>query len=183
MTQALSINRLVSVAVNLSPKAAQMQNISTLLILGSSNIIDTTERFRSYTGIDGVAADFGTSAPEYLAALLWFEQTPQPTTLQIGRWAQSAVAAVLRAATLSAAQQAIAVWNAVTSGAFEIVVNGIPTSVTGLNFGSATNLNGVASTIQTALSALSTGATVVWNSVYNRFEIQSRSNSPERHRV
>lgn len=173
MTQALSINRLVSVAVNLSPQAAQMQNISTLLILGSSNIIDVTERFRSYTGIDGVAADFGVLAPEYLAALLWFEQAPQPTSLQIGRWAQSAVAAILRGATLSAAQQAISVWTAVASGAFEIVVDGIPTSVTGLNFASATNLNGVASTIQTALSALRAGSTVVWNSVYNRFEIQS----------
>lgn len=173
MPNALSINRLVNVSVNLSPKSAQMQNISTLLILGSSSVIDTTERYRSYTGIDAVAADFGTLAAEYLAAVLWFEQSPQPTSLQIGKWAANATAGLLRAATLSAAQQAIASWNAVTSGSFFVVMDGIPKSVTGLSFAAATNLNGVASTTQTALALLSTGSTVVWNSVYSRFEIQS----------
>ncbi|MDE1868107.1 MAG: DUF3383 family protein, partial [Thaumarchaeota archaeon] len=68
----LSINPLVNVQVNLSPNAAQIQNISTLLILGTSNIIDTAERYRSYGSISAVAADFGTTAEEYLAAVLWF---------------------------------------------------------------------------------------------------------------
>lgn len=173
MAQALPINRLVNVSVNLSPSAAQMQNTSTLLILGSSNVIDVTERFRSYTSLAAVSADFGTSAPEYLAANLWFQQAPQPTTLQIGRWALTAVAAALRGATLSLAAQAVSLWTAVASGAFEVVVNGIPSSVTGLNFSAVTNLNGVASIIQTGLAAVSTGATVVWNSIYGRFEVQS----------
>ena len=173
MTQALPINRLVSVSVNLSPSAAQMQNTSTLLILGSSSTIDTTERFRLYSSLAAVAADFGTLAAEYLAANLWFQQAPQPTTLQIGKWAKTATAAAMRGATLSVAAQAIANWTAVASGAFHVVLDGIPRSVTGLNFSGVTNLNGVASIVQTGLAALSAGATVVWNAIYARFEVQS----------
>jgi hypothetical protein len=171
--KALSINRLVNVSVNLAPKSAQMQNISTLLILGSSSVIDSVERYREYTSIEDVTADFSTTSPEYLAAVLWFEQAPQPVSLQIGLWAKNAIAGALRGATLSAAQQSIAAWNAVTSGSFAVVENGTPLSVTGLNFSTATNLNGVASTIQTALAILSAGSTVVWNANYQRFEFTS----------
>jgi hypothetical protein len=174
MTQALPIQRLIKTTVNLTPAAAQMQNISTLLILGSSDVIDTTERFRNYISIDGVAADFGTTAPEYLSAVLWFEQTPQPSTLQIGRWANAATAGKLIGATLSAAQQAIAVWTAVTAGAFKIAIDGgAAANVTGMNFSAQTNLNGVASVIQTALVAAHAGMTVIWNDPYDRFEIKS----------
>ncbi len=174
MTQALPITRLVNVQVNLAPAGAQMQNISTLLVLGSSDVIDTVERFRTYLSIADVAADFGTSAPEYLAALLWFEQTPQPVSIQIGRWAKTATAGKLNGATLSAAQQALALWTAVTAGSFKIGVDGaVAADITGLNFSAQTNLNGVASTIQTALDVAHVGMTCVWNATYNRFEIKS----------
>ena len=172
MTVALPISRLVNVTVNLTPSGASMQNTNTLLILGSSQVIDTLERFRTYYSIAAVVADFGTTAPEYLAATLYFEQTPQPASLQIGRWAQTATAGVLRCATLSAAQQAIAVWNAITTGSFHISVDGTGHDITGLSFAAQTNLNGVASVIQTALASYGS-PTVVWNSNFNRFEFTS----------
>ncbi|MDE1867676.1 MAG: DUF3383 family protein, partial [Thaumarchaeota archaeon] len=158
-----------------------IQNISTLLILGTSNIIDTAERYRSYGSISAVAADFGTTAEEYLAAVLWFEQLPQPTQLLIGRWAKTAAAAVLKGGTLSSNQQLIATWNAVTAGSAFFNIDGVPLSLTGLNFSTQTNLNGIASTIQAALIAKATAfglasaasITAVWNSVFSRFEVQS----------
>ena len=173
MPSALPISRLVNVSVNLSPIAAQMQNLSTLLIMGSSEVIDVVERLRNYSTVAEVAADFGTSSPEYLAAVLWFEQTPQPTTLSIGRWAKIATAGLLNGGLLSSAQQAIAAWNAVTSGAFFVAMDGVPISVNGMNFAAATNLNGVASIIQTALALEAAGSTVVWDSNYSRFTIKS----------
>jgi len=173
MTNALPISRLVNVTVNLAPNAAQMQNISTLLILGSSNIIDVAERIRDYLSIDAVAADFGTSAAEYLAALLWFEQAPQPSTLKIGRWAKTATAGILRGGTLSAAQQALAVWTAFTTPGFLARIDGIPFAIAPASFATVTNLNGVASAIQTSLQAASAGTTCVWNSNFNRFEFTS----------
>ena len=62
---------------------------------------------RSYSGITDVGADFGMEAPEYKAANLYFQQTPQPRTLYIGRWIKEDQAALLRCAILTPAQQAI----------------------------------------------------------------------------
>lgn len=174
--QNLPISRLINVDVVLTPLAAQAQDLSTLLIGGSSNVIDPSQRIRTYTTLDEVADDFGTTAPEYLAAALWFEQNPQPNELMIGRWVETDAPARLTGGVLSTAQQAIAVWNAITSGSFGLVINGRPVSVTGLNFSSATNLNGVASIIQTALAAISTGATVTWDANNQFFVINSGVN-------
>lgn len=170
MSQALPVSRVVRVSVDLTPAGAQAQNLSTLLILGSSAVIDMVERFRDYSTIDAVAADFGANAAEYKAALLWFQQSPQPTKLRIGRWAATAAAGVLRGAPLSSAQQAISNFQAVASGGFTYTKNGAgPTNVTGINLTGVTDLNGVAAAITTALS----GATMVWNAVYQRFELTS----------
>lgn len=168
--QSLPVSRLINVSVQLTPAGAQAQNLSTLLILGSSAVIDVVERYRDYGTIDAVAADFGTLAVEYLAALLWFQQTPQPTTLKIGRWATTATSGILRGSPLSAAGQALANFTAVTSGGFTYTKNGgSATNVTAINLSSATNLNGVASLITAALS----GATMVWNAAQSRFELSS----------
>ncbi len=170
MPSSLPVSRLVNVSVNLSPSAAQSQNLSSLLIMGASTVIDTVERVRSYDTLSAVAADFGTTAKEYLAALLWFQQTPQPTQLYIGRWARYSTSGKVVCAPLSTAQQAIAAWNAVTSGGFTMSKNGAAaTNITGLNFSAAANLSAVAAIIQ----ASTTNITCVWNASLQRFEIAS----------
>ena len=169
-TSQLAINRIVNVTVSLTPAGAQAQSLSNLLVLGTSAILDTVERFRVYQTLAQVAADFGTSAQEYLAAQAWFGQTPQPTTLYIGRWCQAAASGGLRCATISAAQQVLTLWTAITSGGFQYTPNGgTNVSITGLNFSGALSLSGVAAIIQAAL----TGVNVVWNSVFSRFEFTS----------
>lgn len=173
LPQTLPISRLINVSVSLAAQAAQGQNLNALLILGTSTVIDVTTRIRSYTTIAQVATDFGTTAPEYLAAVLWFEQNPQPTQLYIGRWANAASSGQLFGGPLTVAQQVIALWTAVTAGGFLIYVDGVPQAVTGLNFSAAANLNAVAASIQTVLAGLSSGSTVVWNSTFNRFEFKS----------
>jgi len=171
-TATLPISRLISVSLTLTPQAAQQQNLSQLLILGDSAIIDVVSRMRLYTSLTQVATDFGTNAPEYLAATLWFGQNPQPTSLLIGRWAQSATHGQLFGAPLTPTNSLIATWTAIANGGFHISVDGgASTNVTGLNFTGATTLNGVAAIISAAL----TGATCVYNSVFNRFEITSNT--------
>ena len=75
-TPSLPISSLINVSVNLSPQAAQAQALNNALVLGGSDVIDVNERIRDYATLDEVATDFGTSAPEYLAAPLvgrmWF---------------------------------------------------------------------------------------------------------------
>lgn len=171
-TTSLPISRLISVSLTLTPQAAQQQNLSNLLILGDSAVIDVVSRMRLYNTLTQVATDFGTSAPEYLAASLWFGQNPQPTTLLIGRWAQAPSHGQLFGAPLTPTNSLIATWNAIASGGFHISVDGgASTNVAGLNFTAAANLNAVAAIISAAL----TGATCVYNAVFNRFEITSNS--------
>ncbi|PXV60887.1 Protein of unknown function [Dyella jiangningensis] len=170
MSQGLSVSDVVNVTVNMSPLAAAVRNFGALLILGSSPVIDTADRIRQYSGIDGVAADFGNTAPEYLAASLFFSQSPQPSVLYVGRWAKTPTSAQLLGGTLSAAQQALSNFTAVTSGGMKITVDGTLKSLSAINLSSVTNLNGVASAVTTALAG---AATVVWNANYQRFEVTS----------
>ncbi len=152
MTQGLPVSNLINVSINLTPQAAQGPNLNSLLILGSSNIIDVLQRIRSYASASAVAADFGTNAPEYLAALLYFSQSPQPTQLYVGRWAEVATSGLLRGGVLTAAQQAIGLWNTIINGGINLTVDGTARNLASLDFSQQTNLNGVASQISAALS-------------------------------
>jgi hypothetical protein len=166
----LPISRLIRVGIILQALASQAQDLSTLLELTSSTVIDTAERIRTYSSLDEVAADFGTGGAEYAAAVLWFQQAPQPTQFRIGRWAKTASAGKLVGGTMSTAQQAIANFTAITTPGFYIQIDGIQHSVAPASFASVTNLNGVASLIQSALPG---GCTCVFNATYSRFEITS----------
>jgi hypothetical protein len=170
MTNLLPSSRIVSVSVNLTPSGAQAQSLSNLLLLGTSTIIDTVERYRSYGSLSAVALDFGTSAPEYLGAQVWFGQTPQPTALLIGRWVNAASTGGLRCGLLTTAQQLLSTWTAITNGSFKVSLDGAAlTTVSALNFSAALSLNGVAAIIQAALA----GSTVIWNATLSRFEFTS----------
>lgn len=174
---ALDVSNVVKVDVTLSPLAIQYQNFGTGIILGDSDVIDTTERLRQYANIEGIAQDFLTTSPEYKAAQLHFSQSPKPAILYIGRWAATATKGRLKGATLSAAQQLLSNFTAVTSGGLKIAIDGgALTNVAAINFSAALNLNGVASILQTALvGAGLTGVTVVWDATYSRFLIRSGS--------
>lgn len=170
MPNKLPVSRLISVTVNLAPQAASQQNLDVLLLLGDTEVIDTTERMRTYASITEVGLDFSTTDPEYLAALNWFGQAPQPSTLMIGRWAQTHSPAQLVGGILSAGQQALSVWTAIASGGFTITIDaGAPQNITGLDFSAVTSLNGVAAVINAAL----TGADIEWRSNEGRFRIIS----------
>jgi hypothetical protein len=167
MTQGLNVGRLVSVTVNLQPLAAARRGFGTLLIAGDSNVINGSERIRNYVDIESVAADFGTSAPEYLAASLYFGQSPRPQELMIGRWIRSATSGILNGGILTSTEQGLSNWTVITNGSFKITIDGSEKTLTGLNFSSVTNLNGVASAINASL----TGGTVSWDG--SRFIVTS----------
>lgn len=168
MPNGLPVSRLIKVNVNLTPLAAQFLNFDSLLIAGDSDVIDVSERIRSYGSLNEVASDFGTVVPEYLAAELFFSQVPQPSQLYIGRWAQSATHGLLYGAYLSASEKLLANWTAITDGSFKISVDGgAAADVTGLDFHLQTNLNGVATVIATAMA----NAGCTWDG--NRFTLKS----------
>jgi len=177
MSVGLPVSKLIAVAVTLTTPAAQGINFNSLLIVGDSNVINTKDRLRLYTSLSSIATDFGTSAAEYLAARDYFSQAPQPSSVYIGRWAKTATAGIIVGGALTALQQAIATWQAVTNGGFHIAVDGgVASNVTGLNFSALTNLNAIAASIQAAIQALGgafVAVTCVWNSTYGQFTISS----------
>ncbi len=65
MASELDVQDLINVQINLTPAGAQAPNLSSMLIIGDSNVIDTKERVRVYSSLSEVATDFGAQAPEY----------------------------------------------------------------------------------------------------------------------
>lgn len=67
----LSISNVVNVQVNLSPLAAATRNFGAALIVGTSPVIDVSERIRTYSSseLTDIATAFGSTSPEYLAAV------------------------------------------------------------------------------------------------------------------
>ncbi len=168
----LPISQVVNVDIVMSPRAASLRNFGATLIIGSSDVIDTDERIREYanTELDDIASEFGTTAPEYLAALAFFSQSPTPKTVQIGRWAKTATNGQVKGAILPVNQQAISNFNSITAGAFDLVVDGTDIQVSAVDLSACTNLNGVAVEITSALNG---AATCTWTG--SRFVIKSAS--------
>ena len=163
------VSSLVNVQINLASAPAQGQSLADLLILGTSPVIDVTERIRTYYTITAVAQDFGTTAGEYLAAAAFFGQSPQPKQLLIGRWAKTDLPAQLLGATLNTTLSA---WTSITNGSAVYHDGTESVTLSGLDFSGATSLFGVANVIQVALQAAAVNTPdFVWNDTYSRFEL------------
>lgn len=172
MNQGLSVSDVVGVDVTLSPVAAALRNFGSLLVLGSTDVIDTSERLRQYSDLTGVGADFGIGDPEYQAAELFFGQSPRPGLLYIGRWAQTATSGVLHGGVLSTAEQAIGNFDTVSNGSLDMDIDGAAQTLSGIDLTSVTDLNGVAAAVQTAFAG---AAKMTWNATYQRFTVESAS--------
>lgn len=172
MPNGLSVSRVVRVQVSLALRAAQGRDFGALLILGPSDVLLAPEVMRLYNDIESVATDFGTTAEEYKAANLYFQQSPQPLDLYIGRMQRQAIAASagkLTGAVLSSGEQALANFTAVSDGALKISIDGTVKTVTAINLSAATDLAGVAAAVQAKL----TGTLVAWVAGSNQFTITS----------
>jgi hypothetical protein len=86
----LNLNNIIDVTVTVSPAAAARGSFNEMLILGITGLtisetITTTERVRKYASLVEMLADgFAITDAEYLAASVYFAQSPAPTTVWIG---------------------------------------------------------------------------------------------------
>ena len=177
---ALAISGLINITYNLSPVAAQGQNLNRMMLLGSTqltvgsttvDIIDTVERYREYTGAAQLLADgFLSSSPEYQSALVWFSQWPN-STLLVGKWAKTACPGALRGGAVPAAN--LVALQAITTGvgSLKVTINGTLYTLSTLNFTGVTAFTCVAGVIQTALQAVLAGTICSYNPSFQRFEI------------
>lgn len=164
------VSKVVKVTIGTSPTFPKRKGFGLLLILGSSAILPVAERTRTYSDIDGVAADFGVDTEEYKAAQIFFSQTPRPTELSIGRRFAAAVAGQLLGSVNY--EKELGSWTAIANGAFKIAMDGeAEVTVSAINLTGAANLNAVAQLIQAKLQLQVEDATVVFNGL--RFVITS----------
>lgn len=178
MVAGLDLSRIVLIDVIISPLAVPTRNFGIPLFVGSSEVIDVLERRRQYTNLGQVGDDFSVTDDEYIAAQAFFAQNPQPALCLIGRWAQNPTAAVMYGGVLTGAQQLISNFSSVTDGSMFVWINGIPRTVSGLNFSAQTTLNGIANVVQTALDSLITDTTFVWNPDNDRFKLTNGTLGP-----
>jgi Protein of unknown function (DUF3383) len=163
-TIALPISGLVNVQVSVAAAASQAQNTTSLLLLTNNQVIDLQNRLLKFSSLAEVGEAFGSNGIEYDASTLWFAQRPQPTDILIGRWVKTAASGVLVGATLTSDQQAISHWTPITSGKLNIAVNNFaPVLVEDLDFSEQTNLNGVAETINEAMTTAGVQARCAWS--------------------
>lgn len=81
----LDLKTIIDVQVNLSARSAARKGFNVALILGSSSVIPTGDRARTYTSLTAMIQDgFTASTEEYKAAQLYFSATSQPTKLAVG---------------------------------------------------------------------------------------------------
>ena len=162
LTTGLPISRYVSVQVSLTTPGVVSDAINTLLVIGGSDIIDVGERMRQYGNMSEVARDFPEDSEEFGSALAYFSQNPRPRYMMIGRWVREETQAHLRCAVLPPTEQRILDWREIVDGSFVINVDDNPVNITGLDFSTQTNLNGVATVINDALDTATANATVRW---------------------
>jgi Protein of unknown function (DUF3383) len=168
-----SVSNWISLAISLALAQSAGSGPSVPLLVGSSAKLPVSQPIRSYSQINDVANDFATTDPEYIAAAVFFQQSPHGKQLWIGRRFTANVAAQLSCGALNTTQQAIANFTAVTTGGFTCTIDGTLRTITAIDLHLQTTLTGVASVIQTALRVSVANATCVWYAATGQFLIGS----------
>jgi hypothetical protein len=98
---ALALTPVVNVTIIAGPQLGTPPTFNQGLIIGTSTAIPTfgglgQTRLRQYAGLSGMLTDgFSVSSPEYIAAQLYFGQTPAPQYLWVGRRDLTSLATVV----------------------------------------------------------------------------------------
>lgn len=95
----LPLNDIVNITVSASAQSTALAGFNVGLIVGKATAISAAVRTKEYTSVESMVDDgFTSSDPEYVAASLYFSQSPRPNKVVIGRWdgtgSETAVAAV-----------------------------------------------------------------------------------------
>ena len=80
-----SLDSIVDIQVLVSPLAAARSSFNQALIIGDTNVIPVLDRLKLYESAAEVLEDFALTDPEYIAANIYFSQSPAPDKLWIGR--------------------------------------------------------------------------------------------------
>lgn len=165
MSNNASITNVINVALIPEGQLAGFDNMNLITVFTSeTGVIASAERFRTYRDAASVAADWGSASAVTEYANTVFGTKPNAInfggSLIVALHRATAENVAATAATLVSAQMVeatvINTLQTITDGSFTIDVDGTPVIVTGLDFTSTTDLDGVATMLDTAVA----GATV-----------------------
>ncbi len=155
-------------------------NVSTRQLIGrffDDNVLIPSNSQVTFDNAADVLSYFGTGE-EYHRAVQYFgwvsKNITSPRALSFARWNSAACAPVIFG---HKASQLVATWTAITAGAFTLQMGTTTHDFTGLDFSGAGSLSAVATILQNAIQAITaggalwTGATVVWESTNQQFNL------------
>ena len=173
----LPISSVVNVGISVGAVFPSRAGFGTLNIITSdTSVIGSAERIRSYSNIEGVAADWPANSEVLKAATSYFSQNPRPTSLKVSVRFTNNVSAELRGASLPDSDaDFLNTLVLITDGSFNISIDGVNNDITGINFTGDASYDDAAATIQTAIQAVATGGYVGATCTHdgNRFFITS----------
>ena len=142
----LSISNIVSVSDQISPSGAARREFGISLLLTTDTTLGTgSNRIAVLTSADDADAIFADGTEPQEAAAIYFQQTPYPKNMVVGRWINSDVGADITGGSLGTLAQ----FQAITDGSF--AMNG--EDLTGMDFSGDLSFADVASTIQAVVQA------------------------------
>ena len=127
------------------------------IVTAETGVIGLAERIRSYTNLDGVVADWASDTEVVAAATAYFSQQPKPTQLKVAVRFPTAQAAQLRGGAVADEAINLALFTAISDGSFAISIDGVAEDITAMDFSAATDMDDVATEIETTLQAVAAG--------------------------
>lgn len=158
---AIEITEFANVDISVSPVGVSGGNFGILgfLTLSSDNAINTilpAERARAYTSLASVAGDWAADSEVFKAATAFYSQTPTPTDFVVLMSYSTAQSATL----VGGGHDLLEEIKAISTGTFNITIDGNAVALTGVDFSAETSLVTVAASLTTLLQAGAAGSLV-----------------------
>jgi len=172
----IPVSNVVDVSIAIGATFPERRGFGILTIVTKeSGVIGIAERIRSYSNIEGVAADWASTTEVYKAATAYFSQVPKPTQLKVAVRFETDQSAELRGGSIIDNATNLALFTSINDGSFNISIDGDSQDITALDFSSDTDLSDVAATIETGLQAIATGGFTAATCTHdgNRFFVTS----------
>ena len=168
------LSRIINVSLLTTPSAIANFNVNTLAIFTDEDPTPAlADGYKIYYSPDGVATDFGSTSETYDQAVAIFSQSPNILTgggylVVIPR---ATLVADSAGTMLTLAPGAtLAEFVAVTSGGFNIDIDGATQNIVTLDFTGAADFDAVAAILETALDSAVAGTTCVYDATANDSE-------------
>jgi len=153
---AIKITEFTNATISISPTGVQTGNFGILGFLTTEEgVISTAERARLYTSLESVGDDWAASSEVYLAATAFYAQTPEPRDFKV----LMSYATAQEASLVGGGHDLLEDLLLITTGAFDVTIDGGVLNIAGLDFSLQSTLAGIASVIEAALDLDLAGTT------------------------